>query len=119
MTNDYPQIASDLNDAIAHLREGIPDTMKGFSAMAAAATAQGALDPKTKELIATAMSVSLRCDGCIAFHAKAASRHGADRGEVLEALGMAIYMGGGPSMVYAAQALEAFDQFEALKNKAS
>jgi len=85
--------------------------MKGFSAMAKAALELGALDSKTKELIALAIGVSARCDGCIAFHAKAAHQRGASREEVLETIGMAIYMGGGPSMVYGAQALEAFDQF--------
>lgn len=113
MTHDYPQMARDLTHQIGKLGEGIPETMKGFSAMAAAATADGALDPKAKELIATAISVAVRCDGCVAFHVKAAIKAGARRDEFLEMLGMAVYMGGGPSMVYAAQALESFDQFAA------
>ncbi len=117
MNTDYPEMARDLNSAIADLRKGIPDTMKGFSEMAKAATADGALDPKTKELIATAISVAVRCDGCVAFHARATEKNGASREEVLETLGMAIYMGGGPSMVYAAQALAAFDQFAAERGK--
>jgi AhpD family alkylhydroperoxidase len=111
MTTNYPELATDLSASIARLRSGIPETMKGFSTMAAAATAEGALDPKTKELIATAIGIAVRCDGCIAFHAKAAVKNGASREEILETLGMAVYMGGGPSMVYAAQALDAFDQF--------
>jgi len=111
MSTDYPALAKDLNASIAKLRKGIPETMNGFSALAKAATAAGALDPKTKELIATAIGVTVRCDGCIAFHAKAACKNGASREEFLETLGMAIYMGGGPSMIYAAEALEAFDQF--------
>lgn len=111
MTTNYPEMAKDLNVSIARLRKGIPETMKGFSMMAAAATADGPLDPKTKELIAIAISVAIRCDGCIAFHAKAVRQQGASREELLETLGMAVYMGGGPSMVYAAQTLDAFDQF--------
>ncbi|MBT3787802.1 MAG: carboxymuconolactone decarboxylase family protein [Alphaproteobacteria bacterium] len=111
MTTNYPELANDLSASIARLRKGIPDTMKGFSMMAAAATADGTLDPKMKELIATAIGVAVRCDGCVAFHAKAAEKNGASREEVLETLGMAVYMGGGPSMVYAAQALDAYDQF--------
>ena len=79
--------------------------------MAQAATTDGMLDPKTKELIAAAIGVAVRCDGCIAFHVKALVQQGASREEILEMLGMAVYMGGGPSMVYAAQALEAYDQF--------
>ena len=113
ISTDYPELARNLTKAIGGLRKGIPETMKGFSALAAAATAEGALDTKTKELIATAIAVAVRCDGCIAFHVKAAVRGGASREELLEMLGMAIYMGGGPSMVYAAQALEAYDQFAA------
>jgi len=113
VSTDFPELAKDLSANIAGLRKGIPDTMKAFSSLAKAATAKGALDPKTKELIAMAIGVAVRCDGCIAFHAKAAEQLGADRQEMLETLGMAIYMGGGPSMVYAAEALSAFDQFAA------
>lgn len=79
--------------------------------MRSAAHADGCLEPKTKELIATAISVAVRCDGCIAGHTKAAEKNGASREEVLETLSMAVLMGGGPSVVYAAQALDAFDQF--------
>lgn len=111
MSHDYPAIAKELGPAIAALRKDIPDTMAGFSAMAKAATARGALDPKTKELIATAIGIAARCDGCIAFHARAARQLGASREEMLETIGMAIYMGGGPSMIYGALTLQAYDQF--------
>jgi len=113
MSTDYPELARDLSADIAELRKGIPDTMSGFSAMARAATAGGVLDSKTKKLIASAIGVAVRCDGCVAFHAKAAHKLGATREEMLETLGMAVYMGGGPSMVYAAEALSAYDQFAA------
>ena len=111
---DYPQIAKDLTREIGVLRAGLPDTMKAFSALARSATEAGALEVKTKELIACAIAIALRCDGCIAFHVQAARRVGATRDEVLEMIGMAIYMGGGPSMVYGAEALSAFDEFEEL-----
>ncbi|MDD9878608.1 MAG: carboxymuconolactone decarboxylase family protein [Magnetovibrio sp.] len=113
MSTNYPAVRGELSAAIAELRKGIPETMQGFSDMAAAATADGVLDPKTKELVAIAIAVAARCDGCIAFHARAAVRFGASREEILETLGMAIYMGGGPSMIYAAQTLKAYDQFVA------
>jgi len=113
MVHDYPKLAEALSGAIRTMRHGIPEVMKGFSTLSQAALEAHALDSKTKELIALAIGISVRCDGCIAFHAKAAHRRGASRDEVLETIGMAIYMGGGPSMVYGAQALEAFDQFEA------
>ena len=64
------------------------------------------------ELIALAISVAVRCDPCIAFHAQAAVKQGASRDEVMEAMGMAIYMGAGPSVMYASQAIEAYDQFK-------
>ena len=114
MKKDYPQIAKDLSAEIATLRAGLPDTMNAFTALARAATEARALDVKTKELIACAIAIALRCDGCIAFHVKAARRSGATREDLLETIGMAIYMGGGPSMVYGAEALSAFDEFAAL-----
>lgn len=111
MAKDWPQMAKDLSKAIGQMRGGIPDVMTAFSGLAKNALADGALDPKTKELIATAIAVAVRCDGCIAFHVKAAVKNGATREELLQTLAMTIYMGGGPSMIYASQALEAYDQF--------
>lgn len=118
MHKDWPEMATELTGAIKEVRLGAPDVMKAFSAMAQAATRPGALDAKTKELIALAIAVAIRCDGCIAFHAKAALDHGADRAEVMETMGMALYMGAGPSLMYAAQAVEAYDQFNAARETA-
>ncbi len=109
--DDYPKMAKDLSAGIRTMRRGIPETMKGFSELAQAALESSALDIRTKELVALAIGVAVRCDGCVAFHAKAARDQGASRDEVLEIIAMAIYMGGGPSMVCGAQALAAFDQF--------
>ena len=111
MTKDYQQITQDISAYTGELRKAVPDTMNGFYAMAKAATAPGALDEKTKELIALAIGVSTRCDGCIGFHAKALVKLQATREELAETLGMAVYMGGGPSLMYAADALRAYDQF--------
>ena len=113
MYKDWQVMAADLTGDIRALRAGAPEVMKGFSALAQAALKADALDTKTKELIALAIAVATRCDGCIAFHAEAAVKQGATRAEVLETMGMAVYMGAGPSAMYAAQALEAFDQFSA------
>ena len=73
----------------------------------------GALDRKTKELIALGIAIATRCDGCIGFHMEALVRLGATREEVEETLGMTIYMGGGPSLMYAADAISAFEEFQA------
>lgn len=113
MHKDWPQMARELSGAIKDVRLGTPEVMKSFSAMASAATANGALDAKTKELIALGIAVAIRCDGCVAFHAQAAVKHGASRDEIMETMGLSIYMGAGPSLMYAAQAVEAYDQFTA------
>jgi AhpD family alkylhydroperoxidase len=115
MHKNWPQMARELTAAIREVRGGTPEVMRAFSAMASSATADGALDARTKELIALGIAVAIRCDGCIAFHAKAAEKHGATREEVMETMGMAVYMGAGPSVMYAAQAVEAYDQFAAAK----
>ena len=84
--------------------------MKAFGSLAREALAPGQLDVKTKELLAIGIAIATRCDGCIGFHVKAAIRAGASREEVLETVSMAIYMGAGPSMIYAAETLRAFDE---------
>jgi AhpD family alkylhydroperoxidase len=113
MHQDWPALAAGLSAPLKELRGGAPEVMKGFSALARAALEAKALDTKSKELIALGISVATRCAPCIAYHAEAAAKLGATREEIMETMGMAIYMGAGPSVMYAAQAVEAFDQFTA------
>ncbi len=119
MSKSYPEITERIVGGIRTLHKNIPDTMQGFSAMAKGATATGALDEKMKELIALSIGVATRCDGCIGFHMKALVRLGASREEVEEALGVAVYMGGGPALMYAADAIHAFNQFTELHSAES
>lgn len=116
MTKDFPAITKRISDDIKKLRKDIPDTLNGFSALANAALRGGALDKKTKELVALALGVAAHCDGCIGFHAETLVKLGASRQEIEEALGMAVYMGGGPALMYAADAIAAFEQFYELAN---
>ena len=112
MDKNYPEITRHISANLRKLRNDIPDTMKGFAALAQAATRDGALDKKTKELIALALGVAAHCDGCIGFHTEALVKLGATREELGETLGMAVYMGGGPSLMYAADAIAAYEQFQ-------
>jgi AhpD family alkylhydroperoxidase len=116
MIKNWPELTNELSADLKTLRGGAPAVMKAFSAIAQAALEPKALDAKTKELLALGISVAVRCDDCIAFHIKGALTHGASRDEVLETLGMAIYMGAGPSVMYASHALDAFDQVAAAKD---
>lgn len=113
---NYSEIVKGISANLKVLRSDIGDTMQGFSALAQAATKSRALDRKTKELIALSIGVATRCDGCIGFHSEALVKLGATREEVEEALGVAIYMGGGPALMYAADLIGAYDQFKAQAN---
>ena len=111
MYKDWPQTAQDLSQLMQSFGKGHPEVAKGFMQLSNAAEKDGALSAKDKELMALAIGIAIRCEGCIAFHAKAAAEYGATRDEVLETIGVCLYMGGGPSFVYGSQALEAFDSF--------
>jgi AhpD family alkylhydroperoxidase len=111
MSKDYRQITRDISAYTAEMRKLTPDAVNGFYALAKGATADGALSKKTKELIALAIGITQRCDGCIGFHVKALKDLGATREEIAEVAAMATYMGGGPAMMYAADSLRAWDQF--------
>jgi len=111
MSEKFTQLTQGLNVQLAKMRKEMPELMAGFSAMAQAATKDGALDKKSKELIAMALAVANHCDGCIGFHSQTLVKLKTTREELLETLSMAIYMGGGPSLMYAAEALEAFEEF--------
>lgn len=105
-----------LNDTmgrIGALQKETPEMFKGFNAMGQAAKKTGALDEKTKELIALGIAISTRCDSCIGFHVKSLVRLKTTRAELCEALEMIGYMGGGPSIAFGAKALEAYDEFAA------
>lgn len=114
---DWNNLVKELGRSLRVLRSGTGDVYKAFSAMAQAALQTGALDTKTKELIALAIGVAIRCDDCIAFHVKAALAAGATREELMETLGMAVYMGAGPSVMYASHAVEAIEQMTKVKSE--
>lgn len=110
----FRQLTQGISADLASLRTSTPDTMKAFNDLGRAALADGALSRKTKELIALALGVAARCDACIGFHVQALVKLGVSRQEVDETLAVATYMGGGPSLMYAAQAVSAFDEFSRL-----
>jgi AhpD family alkylhydroperoxidase len=109
--NGFREITQTVSNRLASLRASTPSVTRSFAELGRSATSDGALDKKTKELIAMALSVAARCDPCIGFHAQTLVRLGATRQELDEALGVAVYMGGGPSLMYAASAVAAFDEF--------
>ena len=101
------------------LRQMIPGVYEGFVGLSNAAMAPGALDTRTKELLALVMAVTLRCDGCIATHARGAANSGATREEVAEAIGVTFLMNGGPGTVYGPRAYDAFVEFLEAKEAAA
>ncbi len=110
---DYPATRKQFGGGLRKLAGINSRLTDGFASLHKAAVADGALDKKTKELIAVAISAAVQCDGCIALHTADALRAGAERDEIVDALGVAVLMGGGPALVYATHALEAIEQFEA------
>lgn len=107
----HQTVLQDLREPTRSLRHAIPDTWAGFQALHGAAMAEGRVPTRLKEAAALAISVVKRCDGCIAYHAKAAARAGASAEEVAELLGVALLMDGGTGSVYAPRAWEAFLEF--------
>jgi AhpD family alkylhydroperoxidase len=108
---DYPEIHRELKRQIGRLNREAPEAMGGFAQLHRGAITDGVLPRRTKELIAVGIAVTSRCDGCIAFHVHDALKHGATREELVEAITVAVLMGGGPAQMYASDALLAVDQF--------
>lgn len=111
MTDHGEKVLDDLKAPAVQLRRMIPEVYAGFAATHKAALTNGALDTKTKELMAFAIGVATRCDGCIASHARGAARAGATPQEAAEAVGVAILMSGGPGTVYGPRGYDAFLDF--------
>ena len=104
---------SSTRKGLRNLNAAIPDTARAFGALGKSVKEGGTLDYKTKEFVALGISVAVRCEPCISLHTEALIKAGASREELSDVLAMAIQMGGGPSMMYAAKALECFDELSA------
>jgi AhpD family alkylhydroperoxidase len=109
--SQYADVINELREPTRALSKAIPATWDGFSRLHQAAVADGALPGKTKELMALAIAVVKHCDGCIAYHAKAAARAGATPEEVAETLGVTLLMDGGTASVYGPRAWDAYREF--------
>jgi AhpD family alkylhydroperoxidase len=92
---------------VGELGELSPGTVKGLVTLDHAGDKGNHLGPKVRELIALAVAVTTRCDGCIAVHSKAAVEHGATREEIAEALGVAVALNAGAAVTYSARVLDA------------
>lgn len=113
MTKSFVEITQNVSRALESLRAEAPDTMAGFSALSRGALKDGALSKLHKELIALALGIAARCDACIGFHVKELIRLGVTREQFMETLSVVVYMGGGPNLMYAAEAIRAYDEFSA------
>jgi len=113
MTTNYPARRTELQGLMMRLGCELSGPMAGFAGLHKAATAKATLDTKTKELIALGIAVAIRCESCISFHVHDALAAGATHAEVLDTLGVAVMMGGGPAAMYACDAFAALEQFEA------
>lgn len=112
MTKNYPQHYAHLRELMGQLGAQLPETMGAFSNLHKSSIRDNVLSAKVKELIALGIAITVRCDGCIAFHVHDALQANASHDEIIEAIGVAVLMGGGPSVMYGCEALEALAQFE-------
>ncbi len=110
---DYVEYHKHLEERLAQLGHELPGPMTGFARLHRKAVEDGALSARIKELMALAVSIAVHCEGCIAYHVHDAAAAGATRQELLETIGVAVMMGGGPALMYAANALDAVEQFMA------
>jgi AhpD family alkylhydroperoxidase len=110
--HSYTEQMKHIRGYTGKLSKVLPDVMKNFYALSKASSTAGVLDAKTKELIALAISVATHCDDCIAFHTSSALKAGATQAEILEMLGVAVFMGGGPALMYATHVMEAVEELQ-------
>jgi len=119
MEHGFTEAADAVLAGIELIRQGAPEAMKAFGGLALAATATRTIDTKTKELMALAISIAVHCEGCVAYHTRAAFKHGATRQELAETVALAVYMGGGPAAVFGGDAMRAYDEFARRAGNAS
>ena len=110
MMNDWNNYRDSLIERVGDYAKQSPDVMRGLATIDNAANKTGHLELKIHELIALAVAVTTRCDGCISVHTKKAVEHGATLGEISEALGVAIALNAGAALTYSARVIEAHAQ---------
>lgn len=107
---DWKTQNADMRDKLRVMNKAVPEVMKGFGALSKAAKDAQVLDVKTLEFVALGIAIADRCEACIGFHVEALAKAGGTREELGDVLGMAVQMGGGPSLMYAAKAMAAWDE---------
>lgn len=112
-TFDHAGLTDNISSALKTFRQSQSGVMKGFAQMMQASMADGAIDAKTKELIALAIGVTQKCSGCIGFHVQALHKLGATRAEMEEMLAICVYMGGGPALMYCAEVMDYWEKVSA------
>jgi len=112
MEKNYSENYEQLQKQIKEFAKENSGVMKGMGQLHQAAMSNGVLSTATKELIAVGIGIAARCDGCITLHVKDALKAGSTREEIIETIGVSVLMGGGPSLMYGVQALEALNQFD-------
>ena len=108
-TFEHAELIQNINECLNPFRKSQPDAMQGFGQLASSAMAEGEVSTKHKELIALAIGITQHCSGCIGFHVKALLKLGCTRQELEEMLAVCVYMGGGPALMYSAEAIKAWD----------
>ena len=107
--HDWNRYRQQVVTGVGEIAKLSPDTVKGYATLGGAGAKTGKLDAKTRELIALAVAVSLRCDGCITVHVAEARKQGATKDEIAEALGVAISINAGAALVFSTRTMDAFD----------
>ncbi len=108
MMLNWDEYLQDLMTKIGEIGRTSPEIVRGYRALSDAGAKTNHLDAKTRELIALAVAVSLRCDGCITTHTTAAIKNGATKEEIVEALGVAVSVNAGAALVYSSRVLDAY-----------
>jgi len=91
-----------------------PEELDAWHNLTDLASQEGAMDPKSKELIAVSLSVVAKCDWCTAYHVKKSLDLGATSKEIVEAAWLAVLMGGSPALMQAQRVLQALEEFKDL-----
>jgi AhpD family alkylhydroperoxidase len=115
MMLDWNEYQKELSNTISKIMKTSPDIVGGYSQISGAGAKTAKLDAKTRELIAIAVAVTTRCDGCITFHTDAAIKAGASKEEIVEALGVAVALNAGAALVFSARVMDAYAQKTATK----
>ena len=100
---------SEVGPRMEKMKKDAPAMVTGFGTLFSKVMTDGAISLREKELIALSIAVAVNCHPCIMAHTKKCLETGSTKSQILEAVSVAVVMGGGPAYMHVMEVIDALE----------